>query len=418
MEITYWHGLNVENEEALAALTDAYNASQTRVRVNIQNQGSYQDTIDEYYQTGDASRPDIVMFPEYAMQQAIDSGTVLPAGACVESSGFDTSPLQPAVLEAYSAADVLWGMPFNVSVPVLYYRRDLFENPRMNLTEPPTTFGQLRQYSVSMVGMSAYGIAIDSDIDSGGGWFIEEWFAAADEPFADNDNGRTDRATEVYFNGEFGVNLLTFFQQMVDDDLAFYVGDNASGSDHFLKMADPEKPAAMTIGTSAALGSVIAALGGGLVPGLGPDDVGIGPMPSPTGETGVIVGGAANYIVAGKGDAEAAAAWDFLTYLVQPEVQSEWTVLTGYMPLRDDALDFEPAKTKFEDDPRYRVAYDSLAASADTAGAGPLLGPHRQVRQELANAVAAIMTGADVQASLDAAATLAEAYLLDYSLNN
>ena len=174
----------------------------------------------------------------------------------------------------------------------------------------------------------------------------------------------------------------------------------------------------MTIGTSAALGSVIAALGGGLVPGLGADDVGVAPMPTLTGETGVIVGGAANYLVAGKDDAVTAAGWEYLTYLVQPEVQSEWSVNTGYMPLRDDALEFEPAMSTFEDDPRYRVAYDSLAASAETAGTGPLLGPHRQVRTELANAVAAIMTGSDVQASLDGAATLAEAYLADYALNN
>jgi sn-glycerol 3-phosphate transport system substrate-binding protein len=418
VEITYWHGLNVENEDALVAVVDGYHESQDRVRINLQNQGSYLDTIDEYYQSSDDSRPNIVMFPEYAMQQAIDSDTVLPAGGCIESSGFDTTPLQPAVLEAYTAADVLWGMPFNVSVPVLYYRKDLFENDRMNLTEPPATFAQLRSYSESMVGMAAYGLAIDSDIDSWGGWFVEEWFAAADVPFSDNDNGRSGRSTEVYFDADFGVDLFTFLQDMIDDDIAFYVGDNASGADHLLKMADPERPAAMTLGTSAALGSVIAALGGGLVEGLGTDDVGVGPMPSPTGQTSVIVGGAANYIVAGKGDLETAAAWDFLTYLVEPEVQSAWTVATGYLPLRDDALGFEPALTTFAEDPRYRVAYDSLAASADTAGAGPLLGPHRQVRTELANAVAAIMTGADVRASLEAAATLAEAYLADYDANN
>ena len=140
--------------------------------------------------------------------------------------------------------------------------------------------------------------------------------------------------------------------------------------------------------------------------------------PTPSDQTGVIVGGAANYIVSGKGDAETAAAWDFLAYLVSPEVQSEWSVETGYLPLRDDALEVDPAMTRFEDDPRYRVAYDSLVASADTAAAGPLLGPHRQVRTELANAVAAIMTGAEVQPALESAATLADAYLADYNLNN
>ena len=61
------------------------------------------------------------------------------------------------------------------------------------------------------------------------------------------------------------------------------------------------------------LGSVIAALGGGLAPGLTVDDIGVGPMPGPSPEPGVQVGGASLWIVADKGDAETAAAWDFIT---------------------------------------------------------------------------------------------------------
>jgi sn-glycerol 3-phosphate transport system substrate-binding protein len=310
-------------------------------------------------------------------------------------------------------------MPFNVSVPVLYYRMDHVRAAGLDVDDPPGTFAELREWSeVLAAELGVYGIAVDSDGDSWGGWFIEEWYAAAGEPFTDNGNGRSGRSTDVYFDEQFGVDLLTFLQDMIDDELAFYVGDNASGSDHFLKLADPERPATMTIGTSAALGTVVAALSGGLVEGLTPDDIGIAPLPSFTDTKGFFVGGAANYIVAGKDDVTTAAVWDYLTYLVSAEAQSQWSVDTGYMPLRADAIDLEPAKTTFEGDPRYRVAYDSLTGSSATAGSGPLMGPHRQVRAELANAIAAVVTGADVAASLEAAATLAEAYLSDYNANN
>ena len=89
--MTFWHGFNADNEEALHFLTDRYNTEQDRVRVDLQNQGGYLDVIDKYYQSGSSARPDLVMFPEYGFQQAIDSDTIVPAEACVRDAGFDMS---------------------------------------------------------------------------------------------------------------------------------------------------------------------------------------------------------------------------------------------------------------------------------------------------------------------------------------
>jgi sn-glycerol 3-phosphate transport system substrate-binding protein len=109
----------------------------------------------------------------------------------------------------------------------------------------------------------------------------------------------------VLYDNELGIELLTFLQQMIEDGLAVNVGDNPGGLDAFLKLADPANPGAMTIGTSAALGAVMNALGSGLVQGLGPEDIGIGPMPGPSPEPGVQVGGGSLWIAAEKGDAAA-----------------------------------------------------------------------------------------------------------------
>lgn len=420
VEIEFWHGLNVDNEDAITAVTDAYNASQDAVVVTLQNQGGYLDTIDKYYQSSEGSRPELVMFPEYGLRRAIDSDTVIPAGACIESSGFDTSAFQPVVLQAYATEGVQWGMPFNVSNPVLYYDRTAFEEAGLDPDAPPRSLDELREMSQVIVdsGAAAYGIALESGSDSGGGWFLEQFLANLGVPYANNDNGRSAPATEVLFDGPEGVALLAEMQSLVDDGLAVYVGDNATGTDQFFKLADPVEPAAMAIGTSAGLATVLNALGGGLFPDITRDDVGVGPLPGPSGEPSAIVGGAALYVVQGQGDAEAAAAWDFVEYLTTPEVQAEWAVATGYIPLRDDALDIEPLASTFADDARFRVAYDQLTNSTDIAAAGPLLGPHREIRNETANAVAAILGGADVATTLTSAADTANAFLADYNARN
>jgi sn-glycerol 3-phosphate transport system substrate-binding protein len=421
VEITFWHGLNVDNEDAINRLTEEYNASQERVRVTPQNQGSYTETIDKYYQSGQSSRPDVVMFPEYMVQQTADSGSVIPVGACIEESAFDLTQFQRSALAAYSTAGVQWAMPFNVSNPVLYYNRSMFEAAGLDPDDPPRSLEELREYSQAIVdsGAAAYGIAVDTGSDSGGGWFLEQWFANAGEFYADNGNGRLAPATRVLYDGPFGVELLTYVQQLLEDGLAVNVGDNAGGGDHFFKLADQAEPAAMTIGTSAVLRNVLDAVEGGLVPGITSDDIGIGALPGPGPVPTALIGGASLYVVADHGDDVTAAAWDYIQYLVSPEVQSLWATLTGYVPVRDDALELEPVATVYSDDPRFRVAYDQLIGSPDDlALQGPILGPQREVRNVTARAVAEIFAGADVQQSLSAAAQQANALIADYNARN
>ena len=421
VELTFWHGMNDVLEDSLIELTDAYNASQDQVRVTLQNQTGYDATIDKYIQSSPESRPDLVQFPEYTLQTFAQSDTLIPVGACIEDSGFDTSPFLVRALDAYTWQGVQWAMPFNVSNPVLYYLRPKFEAAGLDPDVSPITLEDIRSASQQIVDADAatYGWVLDSGTDSGGGWFLEQWFSRAGELYADNDNGRSAPATEVLFDGPAGVELMTFVQAMITDGLAVSVGDNASGQDTYLKLIDPAADGAMTIGTSAALGGVPAAIDSGLAPGLTSVDVGVGPMPGPSPEPSVNLGGASLWIVDGKGDEKAAAAWDYITYLITAEAQSQWASQTGYVPIRNDAVDIEPLSSTYAADPRFRVAYDQLLGSPEgVASLAPVLGPQREVRVATANATAAIFNGADVASTLADAAAQANALIASYNQRN
>ena len=421
VEITFWFGLAGETEPALVALTDAYNASQDRVVVRVENQGGYRELIDKYVQSSQPSRPDMIMLPDYVVQQIADSGTVIPVGACIEASGYDTSPILDRALKAYQAYGVQWSMPFNVSNPVLYYNRAMFEAAGLDPDDPPVSLEELRATSQAIVdtGAASYGIALDTGVDSGGGWYLEQWLARAGELYADNGNGRLAPATRVLYDGPAGVALMADMQSLIADGLAVNVGDNPAGRDALLKLADQAAPAAMTIATSAALSTVLVALTGGLIPGFTQDQVGVGAMPGPGETASATVGGASLYIVAEKGDAQAAAAWDYIQYLLTAQSQSTWAAGTGYVPIHDGALDLDPIKSLYETDPRYKVAYDQLVAGTDElVSLGPILGPQREVRAVTASAVAAIFGGADAATSLTAAATQSNALIADYNARN
>ena len=421
VDIVFWHGMAADLEPVLIELTDAYNASQDRVRVELQGQTSYDSAIERYIAAGQDSRPTMVQLPEYALVEFADSGTVVPASACIESSGYDTSAIIPRALGAFQLEGIQWGMPFNVSNPVLYYNRVMFEAAGLDPDDPPVTLEELREVSQVLVdsGAATYGMVLDTGADSGGSWFLEQWFGRAGELYADNGNGRLARATQVLYDNELGAELLTFMQSMLDDGLAVNVGDNASGQDSLLKLADASEPGAMVMYTSAALGTVINALGSGLVEGLTPADIGVGPMPGPSPEPAVQVGGASLWLMAEKSPEETAAAWDFVNYLTNADTQSAWAAGTGYVPIRSDALDIEPLLTTYSDDPRYRVAYDQLVSGEnDVTSNSPALGPLRAVRAETSGAVARVFAGEDAATALADAAVASNALIESYNQRN
>ncbi|MFZ2443777.1 MAG: extracellular solute-binding protein, partial [Ilumatobacteraceae bacterium] len=137
------------------------------------------------------------------------------------------------------------------------------------------------------------------------------------------------------------------------------------------------------------------------------------------GLPGALIGGASLWPVDSGDDVRTAATWDFITYLVGAQQQSQWAAATGYIPVRTDATEVEPYLTTLATDPRFSVAYEQLAASPDAlTSSGPVVGPLREIRSVLATAVAAIFDGADVQATLDAAAEQANGLISDYNARN
>ena len=220
----------------------------------------------------------------------------------------------------------------------------------------------------------------------------------------------------MLFDSPEGVEVMTFLQDMINDGLAVSIGDNASGQDIFLKLIDPAADGAMTIGTSASLGGVLSAIAGGLAPGLTDADVGVGPMPGPSPEPSVNLGGASLWIVDGKGDEKTAAAWDYITYLITAEAQSQWA---SQHPDPQRCRRHRAVGDTYAEDPRFRVAYDQLLGTPEgVASLAPVLGPQREVRTVTANATAAIFNGADVASTLADAATQADSLIASYNQRN
>jgi ABC-type glycerol-3-phosphate transport system substrate-binding protein len=54
------------------------------------------------------------------------------------------------------------------------------------------------------------------------------------------------------------------------------------------------------------------------------------------------------------------AAWQFIKFFISRDITAEWSIRTGYMPVRRSAADTQILKDFFAQHPRNRAAFDTL----------------------------------------------------------
>jgi sn-glycerol 3-phosphate transport system substrate-binding protein len=144
--------------------------------------------------------------------------------------------------------------------------------------------------------------------------------------------------------------------------------------------------AAMTIDTSAALGTIKQLFAAGQYKNVA---LGAAAMPGPDSrDGGVLVGGAANYIINRSSPAQQAAAYEFAKFLASAKSQSEWAAATGYVPVSQAAVTMAPLATTYAQQPEYKVAYDQLLQGPENdATAGPVVGAYGAKGEGLRGAI-------------------------------
>jgi len=413
IEVRFWHAMTGVNENALKKMADEFNASQSTYKVVPIYQGGYPDVLKKLVASFDtASMPSMVQLDDIELRFMVDSGAIVPAQQFIDrdnaaagtSQGYpapiDLADFEPRALAYYTLDGALQAMPFNLSGLVLYYDKQAFAEAGLDPNKPPATLEEVRADSEKLLKRDANGnitrngIALSIDP-----WKFEQMLAKQNALFANNENGRAALATQVAFNSPEGVAILGWWQQMVKSGLATNVG--RTGLQAFLNVITGKS--AMAIESTASMRTVLTALGPASA------RFGAAPMPSigSNPEGGIVLGGAAVWIMKDRPDLEQRGAWEFLKFATQPQVQTQWHVDTGYFPVRVSSWDLEPAASLHKEFPQFTVARDQVLRSPQNAAtAGAVIGPFTQVREYVANAFEEVLVGGKTpeEALKDAAA--------------
>ncbi len=146
VEIKLWHFLSGKTGDTLKALADTYNASQSKVKVDVESQGTSNDELFKKYQAGMASKdlPAIAVMDDTVTQQVIDSKTVIPATSCIEADNYDMSEFLQTGMDYYTVDGVLWPASINLSGALLYYNQGHFQQAGLDPKQTPKTLDEVR----------------------------------------------------------------------------------------------------------------------------------------------------------------------------------------------------------------------------------------------------------------------------------
>lgn len=389
--ITFWHSMSGDNGEELEAIADKFNEQSDSVHVEAIFQGSYDDSLTKLRAVGGSDEaPALVQVYEGGTKYMSESDFITPMQEFIDKDDFDTSILEPNILSYYELDGQLYSMPFNTSNAVMFYNKDLFAEVGLDPENPPSTFSEMKEAAEKITdGNDRVGFSFATI-----SWFFEELMANSGGLIINNDNGRSGDATEAEVNSEVGLEIFNWINDMHTAGTFRNYGSS---------WEDPRGPffagqLGMYFDSTANTAEVIK---------NSEHEVGTAPIPVADGQDpqGAVVGGASIWITNQVSEEEQEAAWEFVKFTTNADIQAEWAAGTGYFPITPAAYDEQVLQDVYEEFPQYTTAVKQLEdTKATPATAGALFSIMPEARKIIETAFGEMYEGKDPQAALDDAA--------------
>lgn len=316
VEITFWHAMNGDLEKSLTSLTEKFMAENPNIKVTLQNQSSYKDLQQKITATV-ASPKDLPTmtqaYPDW-MFNPIKDNLVTDLTPYIENETlkFDNyEDILPSFREAAKIDGKIYGMPFNKSTEVLWYNKTLLDELGL---KAPTTYDELVQVAKTI--KEKKGIA-GAGFDSLNTYYTT--FLKTEGKTFDSNFDVTDEAS---------AKALNYYLEGVKEGYF-----RIAGTDNYLSGPFGNGTVAMYVGSNAGENFVKQGVG---------DKFEVAAAPYPTSAS--LQQGTDLYVFSSATAEQKTAAYMFLKFLTTKENQITWASETGYMPVRQSAIDSEEYK--------------------------------------------------------------------------
>lgn len=407
--LEFWHAMSGNLGELVDELVASFNESQDAIVVNATFQGSYDDTYNALLaalETG--TLPNVTQNFDIASQTMFDFPSLLPAYS-VMGDDFDTEAFIPALRDYYSDENGMVALAFNSSTPLVYANAEMLE--AAGIEELPTdwTFSEFKAICDQV--MEANDLEFCVSIGQVG-WFFEQMLANSGGLYYNNDNGRTDRATEAVFNEGQGVEVFEFLTSLYTEGYAPNLGSTWTDTDATFQAGQSALIVDSTSDVAIIQNSEFAVTTTYI------------PHSDSSDRNGVAIGGAALWLIDSGDEAINAAAWEFMQFMAAEQQQITWHTGSGYFPVVQSAQDSDAVQTFWEANPNFVTAVNQLVetnttledGSTNYAVLGGRAGPFPAIRRLIVDAYSRVLDdGLSPQEALDEAVERANEELDNYN---
>jgi multiple sugar transport system substrate-binding protein len=349
--ITLWHGQKQQNKDALDALVERFNATHPEYKLVAHRVGDYTPLFKKVRATvqgGDL--PDLCIAYESMVAQLMEADVVVPLDDYLAHPDYGLSPEEqadifPSFLDSNrypSFGGQLLSFPFTKSLLMLYYNADLLREAGHE--EPPATWDEFLQQCRDVrakTGRPAFAYArdpssFDSLIYSLGGELA------------------VDGGARSNLDSPESVRALGILQSLVQEGLATVIPIRTY--DDRTLFATQQVAFILRSSTTRAY------MREDVVDEQGRDrfrwSMACPPVGAGQPRRTVLYGG--NICMFKTTPERQRAAWEFIKFFISPEVTAEWSVKTGYLPIRRSAADLATLQDFFAEHPRNRAAFDTI----------------------------------------------------------
>lgn len=370
IEVEFWHALGGPLEDALKTLVDEFNKTHPQIQVNAISMGNYQALSQKLMAAILANtQPDMGQAYESWTANFIEGDAIVPIEKFIKGENGLTeeelADFYPVFLKSVTINDTIWAFPFNKSIRVLYYNKDVFYRNGLDMDSPPRTWDEFVEVCKKLTQDPDGDGIIDlwGTTFSGGAWQFENLLLQAGGKIMDEDN------TEPLFNSEAGVEALNYLYDLLHTHKVAYLSTGYDGQNDFLA-----SKVAMIEGSS--VSTVF------LQKGHIPFNLGLAPIPTHRTKQCLISG--TNVVIFKdaedpENEKKQAACWEFIKWFTSPEQTARWSAMTFYMPLRKSALEYEVLQKQFEKFPGLKDVYAQL----DYASVEPQIPEWFEIRKYL-----------------------------------
>lgn len=343
-EIEFWHAMSRSRCEKLNELVNRFNSKNPGIVVKAKFIGAANPKLGNDYNAlygkileylARGNPPDVSQVYENWTTQLIEIGALTPVQNFVGGADGLTAQQIKDFVPVFKDANtfpnangkqVLYTLPFNKSIYVLYYNKDIFQ--RLGIAAP-RTWQELRTAAKKVSETGVTGLAFVPNVDIFG-----HYLYAHNGEYVTNDR--------VAFDTDTGVRDLEFWVELVH-------GDRSSLPTVDARNLFETGKAGMYIETTSRIG------------GFEKAGLNFGVTAIPRGEKSAYQFAGTNLaIFSHSSPAKQAAAWKFMRYLTSTDVTTEWAIATGYLPVRESAINSPTYRQYIARHPEYSVGIDAL----------------------------------------------------------